>query len=440
MDQLNNREIATLLWGFIIFTVCVVHSLKNEKLRPLLLAVLQSLLNIKIIISILIISVYVITTVYFLNFLNIWDMSQLKNTLVWYFAFVLGTLFQINSIKERSNSFFTESFKSLISLAVFLEFIINFHSFGFYIEFFLVIPIVTFLSILSSVASLEHQKVKTLLNSLLSIIFFIFFINFLINIIKDYNLFINIKSLKDFFIPILLTIFYLPFLWFFLLYIKYEDFFVRLQFSIEDKRIINLAKVLVILNFGNNTKSIEEWFHHIKIHRINNLEELYESIKLIKIRKAKEKHPALVSCDLGWSSHEARFFLQNFKLEVKYKDIGDEIWLGSNSIELDESFNPPSISYYILGNEDAVTQLKIKLFLYDVNQTSKYLNTYIDVIDHLLMNSLAVNLPLGQREVIKSKTSFSIPMKNKKLEFKYEEFLHILPPKCEFSISIENSS
>lgn len=106
MDQLNNREIATLLWGFITIISIFILSLTKKELFLSLKQIFSILFNIKIISPIFLIFLYTIGLAYILNILTIWDYTQLKNTIFWFFTFALGTLFQLNSIRKNSNNFF----------------------------------------------------------------------------------------------------------------------------------------------------------------------------------------------------------------------------------------------------------------------------------------------------------------------------------------------
>lgn len=275
MDQLNTREIASIIWMITFFIVIVFYSLKKLHLRSSLIAVIKSFFHIKIITSILFITSYLTLILWLLHQLQIWDFSQLKNTFFQYIAFAIGTLFNINTIKKNSQNFFIETIRSSINLSIFLQFIINFHTFNLFMELIIIIPIITILIVFSKVAQYnpEHLKVKKLCDSILITIFFIFFAHFLIQIFRNPSKFANYQTLQDFLTPIFLTILYLPFLWFFLLYIKYEEIFVRLHFFIDNKKLISLTKFLVIINFRTQKDLIDEWFHHIKIHKIENYQE-----------------------------------------------------------------------------------------------------------------------------------------------------------------------
>jgi hypothetical protein len=442
MDQINTRELASITWGVIIIMALIFYSIKNSQLRYSLITVIKAFFQIKIITSILLITTYVLLSVFILYQIQIWDFSQLKNTFFWYIFFAIGTMFSLNTIKENSHNFFIETIKSSVNLSILLQFIINFHTFNYLLELIILIPLITFLSIISAVANQTKDQilVKKLCNFLLAFIFLIFFIHFIIQTFKAPSTFINYQALQDFFIPIILTILYLPFLWFFLLYIKYEEIFMRLHIFIKNKKLIRPAKFLVIMNFRTQKDLIDEWFHHIKIHKIENYKQLIDSFSLIKHRKTKRSELSNTPLDLGWNVHQAENFLSTYELQVKYSDIGDEIWFGSKLIKLDDDFNPSTLTYYIQGNEDAVKQLKIQLYLYDINLIPEYLNIYSHAIDCLLQNSLQISLKEDHMNNIYNLENFSDMSHGKLLEFQYEKFTHSAKPICELSFCIKNPS
>lgn len=442
MDQLNTREIASIAWGTAFLIAVVFYSLKNARLRSSLIGVIKSFFHIKIITSILLITIYLILILSLLYQLQIWDFSQLKNTFFWYITFAIGTLFNINYIKENSKTFFVKTLKSSINLNIFLQFIINFHTFNFFLELLIVIPFITILTIFSVVANqtVEHQKVKKFCDSLLAFIFLIFFIHFFIQIFQDHSSFTTYQALQDFLIPIILTILYLPFLWYFLLYIKYEEIFVRLHFFIDDRKLITITKFLVILNFRTQKYLIDEWFNHTKFHKIENYKQLRDSFTLIKNRKIKRKKLTYTPLENGWNIYKAENYLSEFKLEVKYKDIGDNTWFGSKLVKLDNNLNPSTLTYYLLGDEEIVSQLKIKLFLYDINLIPEYLSVYSEAINHLLKNSLQNSLTQDHINNIYNLEKFSDIIKSKVIEFHYEKFTHSVTPTCELSFCIKNPS
>lgn len=444
MDQFNTREIASITWGTIFIVALIFFSLKNPQLRNSLIALIKAFFQTKIITSIIFTTSYLALIILLLSQLKIWDFSQIKNTFFWYITFAIGTLFNINTIRENSKNFFLKTIKSSINLSILLQFIVNFHTFNFFIELIVIIPFITFLAILSIVAndSIEQQKVKRIIDYLLTVIFFIFLVHFLIKLFRDFSNFANLQTLQDFFIPIILTIFYLPFLWVFLLYMKYEEIFVRLQFFVEDKKLIPITKFSLVLNFRAHEELIDEWFHHIKIHKIANYKQLFDSFTIIKHRNVKRKNLVDIPIPLGsgWNVYQAENFLSAYELQVKYSDIGDEIWFGSKLIKLDEVFNSSTLTYYIQGTEDIVKKLKIKVFIYDLNLMNKHLSIFIEVINYLLKKSLNVSLSQDQINNIYSLENFVDILHDKQIEFRYEKFDHSATPACEFVFSIKNPS
>ncbi len=440
MDQFNTRELASITWVAILIIALIFYSVKNAQLRYSLIAVIKAFFQIKIITSILLITTYVLLSVFILYQIQIWDFSQLKNTLFWYVFFAIGTMFSLNTIKEDSHNFFIQTIKSSVNLSIFLQFIINFHTFNFLLELILLIPLITLLSIISAVTNQTKDQilVKKLCYFLLAFMFLLFFIHFIIQIFKAPSTFISYQALQDFFIPIILTMLYLPFLWFFLLYIKYEEIFVRLQLHIKDKKIITLTKFLVIINFRTQKDLIDEWFDYIKIHKIENYIQLLKSFSLIKHRNLKRKKLIDTPLGNGWNIYKAENYLRNFKIQVKYRYVYDETWSGTKSIALEDDFNPSTLTYYIQGNEDAVKQLKIKLFLYDISLIPKYLSIYIEAMDCLLRNSLQGNLNHDHIDNIYNLENFSDTLHDKLLEFQYEKFTHSVKPACELSFCIKN--
>lgn len=440
MEQLNNREISILAWGIFFLIFIIFYSIKNQALRESLKQLLLAFLNIKIIFPIVIMILYVIGIVTILFFLGIWDDSQLKNTLFWFFIFCFSSLFRLKEIKEKSSFFYKKIIKDSLKLVAILQFIINFHSYNLILEL-LIIPLITLLTILSYLANNDKktQNLKKVIDCILSILFFIFLINFIFSTIQDYSSFFNTKSFQDFFTPILLTLLYFPFLWSFVLWTTYEENFIRLPRLIKNKKIINLAKIYLIFFFTYNKDHIEEWLSHIKIHEISNHQELLNSISLIKRRNKLEKNPSIIPIENGWSPYQAKDFLSSYDLQpIHYKNIGDNIWFCSKIIGINDQLDSPTISYFIQGNENCVTQLKLKLFLYQIENIDFSLKLYLNILDELLRKSLDIALSEDNRELIIDRKSFQTEIKNKKLVFHYEEFNYISPSKCEFFISLKN--
>ncbi len=94
----------------------------------------------------------------------------------------------------------------------------------------------------------------------------------------------------------------------------------------------------------------------------------------------------------------------------------------------------------IQGNEDVVDQLKIKLFLYELDLLPQYLSIYTEAINCLLWNALNVGLNQDQIDNIYSLENFLDTLHDKQIGFQYETFTHSLPHTYELSFCIKNPS
>jgi len=122
-------------------------------------------------------------------------------------------------------------------------------------------PIIIFIVLLNAVAETQQQHiiVKKFLDRLLAL-WGLFLLGFTINhIIQDFNSLANLENLRSFILPPLLTFLYLPFIYFMALYFRYENVFMRIDFSNKDIAIKKFAKRKILS------------FCHINLRKLNHL-------------------------------------------------------------------------------------------------------------------------------------------------------------------------
>ena len=81
MNLFNNREIATAIWLLVIF----ILMLFKRDIRKSLLDVIKAFFKIKILSSIFLMIAYTTGIVFVLYQINFWNISLLKDTVVWVF-------------------------------------------------------------------------------------------------------------------------------------------------------------------------------------------------------------------------------------------------------------------------------------------------------------------------------------------------------------------
>lgn len=167
--------------------------------------------------------------------LHVWDISLLKDTIVW----VLGTalVMFINYDKAYQESkYFKKVLLDNVKLVVFLEFIINLYVFNLVVEFLLVPILFVVAALLAySGSKKEYNPIKNVLQFLLALYGIFLIIFAIVQVIGDFKDFATLYNLKDFLLAPLLTVSYLPFVYFLALYGTYDALFTRVDIFLRDQ-------------------------------------------------------------------------------------------------------------------------------------------------------------------------------------------------------------
>lgn len=395
LKGINNRDIASFIWVLAISLFIIAQSYrKNTGVFSAFKAIIKSILHYKLITLFLILLINTICSVYFLKFINLWDLSQLKNTVLW-FLFT-GLVISGKAVTSKSyNTLFRSTISSNIKLIIFFEFFINLYVFSLSIEIFLVL-FTTSLLLLSvfSEKSTEVNEVKThqSLNIILAAIGILLSIITIYKLIENPSKFLNPLNFLNLITPINLTILSLPSILILFIIKSYENFFTyydqRLKNSIEAKeiRIAILRRVNFKIDNLNKLKIL------VASKNILTLMEVHETINFIEKQNKIKANPPLVLLRQGWSPYLACNFLKKQRIQCSfYKAIDNEEWFASsNSYELSSFFN--NIFYYISGNENHVTRLSLKLSVSNVATKDSDLDTFCSLISQLYFNATFDNI------------------------------------------------
>lgn len=250
----NNREIAI----GILLILLITFALTKKRFRKSIKSLLKTLLKIKIIIFILIIAGYGCAIVMLLITVNYWNLSLLKDTIIWYC--LPGFIMTVKYVTSNdSGNLVKRIIVDNIELLVIFEFIVNFYVFPLLVEIF-IIPIITFIVLLDVISTrdIKYKNVSKFLRILQFLIGTSIFIYSTYHIIKDFNNFGNINTLKEFLLPFILTITFIPLICFMILYSRYESFFCRLDYYYkDDKKLRRYIKKSIIKNCFLNYKRIK---------------------------------------------------------------------------------------------------------------------------------------------------------------------------------------
>ncbi|MFJ7144242.1 hypothetical protein [Pseudomonas protegens] len=358
--ELNNREVAILIWAAIaLVAMCVRADIRNS-----VFDVVKAFFNRHFIVFFLLAFAWMAVCVYGLFRVDLWEYANLKTTIVWGVTFAFSSIFSLEKIRSEKN-FFEGLVSGSIKLTAIVIFITNLYSFSLWVEMIL-IPLVVFFSLLGAVSAREEKNalLTKMLEYLVALVGVLYFLNAMYEVFSDFKGFASTTNFKDFIGPIVLTFMFFPFLYVFGLYGSYNRAFAQVGLRFGDKKIASYSKWTAFRFFRTDVELMQQWVQEVYVWSASNPAEIKASIISMKYRRAREKNPLPVpSCD-GWSPRDAQRFLYGFGLEIdSYKPAyGYEIWSGSSRyVKVNPDYHSTNVVYYIRGEDGVTRQLKVVL-------------------------------------------------------------------------------
>ncbi len=245
-DIFSNREVALMVW----ITILLLFLFTKRDTRKSFGGLVKAFFAKKLITLFSLMAVYVFAIVFILYKLTFWENDLLKDTLFWFFSIAAVMFFNAN--KADTTNFFSKNICEAIRWTIILEFIINFYSFSFPIELVLV-PILILIGATQAFAEVSPKKVANqeqvvkLLQNILIFFGIVTIIFVIYKTILEYNILFTVLNLKSLLLPAILTILFLPFIYYLAVGIKYEMLFLHLKFMVSDKSLRNKIKWKIFL-------------------------------------------------------------------------------------------------------------------------------------------------------------------------------------------------
>ncbi len=242
----NNREIALLLWIALIILVVLV-----SKFRKSLVPIIHSFTKRMFLIIFSLIGAYLFLIILICKNLEVWQNSNLKEVLFWLFTVGLILVFKINDAK--SNAYFKGIFLSAIKWTIVLEFVVNLYSFSLFTEI-IILPVLVILALTQAVAEMDknHKVVSTFLYNVIAIAGLSIFSYSLYKTVINFESVLTFQNLVSLLLPSIITILFIPFVYFLALYRTYELFFINLDWMTVKKDKVKEAKKLILQNANIN--------------------------------------------------------------------------------------------------------------------------------------------------------------------------------------------
>ena len=243
-ETLTTREIASLIWlAIFIFFLVFKKIISFKKIKDIFVNIFYK----KILIVFIIITIYTVVILFIVYKIQVWNLKFAKDFIVWFVMAGLPLCFSRAIVKKEYNSF-RKIIKDNIKLVAVVLLIINNYTFNIYIEL-IIIPILFIITILQVFSELDNKYKQFVKWS--TIVLFIIVLVMIIHSIKkigcNFNYSIFIYLLIYLFMPLLMSILYLPLAYLIGVYSVYDDIYSRINFLklISEKEKLDRKKYIV---------------------------------------------------------------------------------------------------------------------------------------------------------------------------------------------------
>jgi hypothetical protein len=357
---LNNREIATLVWSAIAIAA---FGLKQEG-RSAMWAVVRALCQPILLSALAVATLWIGGCVILMEREGLWEVANLKTTVVWAVTFAFVTMFDIERIGKPG--FADKVVRDTINATAVVVFIAEFATFGLLAELAFV-PFLVFLTLLRAISEtkLEFAPVRKLLNGLAILVGAVIFAWSVFMIATEFTAFAQRSTALEFSVPIVLSLLFLPFIFVFGRWVAYERVFSAFIYAVPDPALRRYTRWRGLMAFGPDVEGLDRWRNLLVRERPGTRIEVDEAVVAIKVAQGREKNPPAVGVDEGWSPYAAKVFLEAQGLPTNaWQDLGDGEWSCSATLlDIDGGLMPNRLGYYLVGDALTARRLRLKLYI-----------------------------------------------------------------------------
>lgn len=255
----NNREWAILFWiSFYILFICF----RNSDIRTSFYHLIKSLFATKLIISMIIVYAYMLFAIYIMYHNKLFHIYNAKDICLWLFLIPIPTSTQFITKKDNNYEHLAYNVFSINSIIFFVQ---NIYVFPLLIEI-LLFPIIVFIYLLLAYSEQNRKyiEVHKCLNAILVLGNLAVFSYNIYSLCTNWDIIIEGHQIDSFFIEFILTLIYLPMLYFYCVYAEYEYWFVRIKYCSPDMQTYRQRKLYLLKKCGIKLSFIRHM--HKRLH------------------------------------------------------------------------------------------------------------------------------------------------------------------------------
>lgn len=278
-QSFDNREIAMIVWLLGLFLWAASKPDVRHSMPDLIRAALAK----QIVIGVVIFALYFACLVWGLAYAGVWVESQLKLTLFWFFSAGLVGLGSVAKVSD-GDARILDKVKNNFSFSVFLDFFINLHRMPLFVEF-LFVPFTALLGAIVAYSSYHerYKKIEIIGNRLIIGIGLLVMAYALFEMAINFDKVATVDNARALLLPIAFSLGMLPIFLVGVIYVSYENVFIRLPYLIKDESLHGYAKWVLVRSFRTDTRSLHTWFRQAWNEHLNSVESIDASIAKLRV-------------------------------------------------------------------------------------------------------------------------------------------------------------
>ena len=356
--ELSTRELALLAWICIV----VMALLLSTKLRPPLFAIARAMLHPKIVEVVGLAALYTAGCVWLLALVGLWRWDNLKTTIVWFVATAVVAMASSKELEKGASALWA-LVREAITITAIVLFLGSIKPLPFWAEF-LLLPLLTVITAMVAVAERQpkHRIVIAPLNGILAVAGLSIIGYSIYRVVVDWRNFDAALQVREFVIPIALTVMFLPYLYSLILFMGFESAAIRLKFKVEDRALRRYIWLHGILAFGASSPKFLRFIHAIQMSEVTDHAGVKSILAKLRQSMRREKAPPPVDWAEGWPPYAAITFLADHGLRARHYHPSVGGWSADSPyLKLGDGVLPDHLVYRISGTETAATELTLEL-------------------------------------------------------------------------------
>ena len=393
-DIFNTREIALFAWSALLLTILLSKAAARRALASLLMTFIRAkALHQYGAITLL----WVAFEILILQWAGLWSLDHLKATTFWVLAVPMAATWRIHQLSQKED-YFVAALRDTFALTVLVEFLVDFYPFPLWAEL-LIVPTAFGLTLLFEFGKTMDgvDPATKLFGWLLAALGTFVLGHAVYSAISDVHVLFSLATLSELVGPILLTIFFLPYLYGVTMFITYASAFRRLHVQVKDESLRQYAHFHAIVHFNVRLELLRRWARNVGAQGASSKQDIRRSILEVFETRQHERNPAPIAPADGWSPHIARHFLDEHGMPTQdYHRAAGEMdywWTQSTPIEIDGTLPKDALFLYIEGTQHVAKQLKLALGIWNKDPKLTSRRTLLDAARILVRKATGEELP-----------------------------------------------